>query len=81
MEGADFIAECLKRVGIKHMFGVIGLPVTPIAVAAQKKGIEFFGMRNEQSGGYAASIVGYLAEDNIPAVMLTVSVAIMYVYV
>ena len=42
------------------MFGIVGFPVRPIAAAAQKDGITYVGMRNEQSASYAAQAVGYL---------------------
>ena len=31
------------------MFGVVGIPVIEIAVAAQASGMKYFGMRNEQA--------------------------------
>ena len=31
------------------MFGVVGVPVIEVAVAAQAAGIKYIGMRNEQS--------------------------------
>lgn len=31
------------------MFGIVGIPVTEIAVAAQRMGIRYVGMRNEQA--------------------------------
>lgn len=31
------------------MFGVVGIPVTEIALAAQELGIRYIGMRNEQA--------------------------------
>lgn len=34
---------------VKYMFGVVGIPVTEIAVAAQQQGIRYVGMRNEQA--------------------------------
>ena len=42
------------------MFGIVGFPVVPIAIAAQKAGITFIGMRNEQAASYAAQAAGYL---------------------
>ena len=42
------------------MFGMVGFPVGPLAEAAQKAGIPYIGMRNEQSASYAAGAVGYL---------------------
>ena len=60
IDGATLIARSLKQQGIDHLFGVVGFPVTPIAVAAQKEGVAYLGMRNEQSASYAAQAYGYL---------------------
>jgi 2-hydroxyacyl-CoA lyase 1 len=53
------------------MFGIVGIPVIPIAVHAQREGIKFLGFRNEQSASYAAAAVGYLTGR--PGVCLGVS--------
>ena len=53
------------------MFGIVGFPVQPIAREAQKAGIKYIGMRNEQSASYAAQAVGYLTGR--PGACLTVS--------
>ncbi|XP_069768861.1 2-hydroxyacyl-CoA lyase 1 isoform X2 [Narcine bancroftii] len=53
------------------MFGVVGIPVIEIAMAAQAAGIKYIGMRNEQAACYAASVVGYLTGR--PGVCLAVS--------
>ena len=58
--GASLIARSLKQQGVDYMFGIVGFPVVPIAVAAQKEGITFVGMRNEQAASYAAQAAGYL---------------------
>ena len=58
--GSTIIARRLKQQGVDYMFGVVGFPVIPVAVAAQKEGIKFYGMRNEQAASYAAGAVGYL---------------------
>ena len=58
--GATLIARSLKQQGVDYMFGVVGFPVVPIAIAAQREGIKYIGMRNEQSASYAAGAVGYL---------------------
>ena len=42
------------------MFGVVGFPVGPLAEAAQRAGLPYIGMRNEQTASYAAGAVGYL---------------------
>uniref|UniRef100_A0A1A8RHV0 2-hydroxyacyl-CoA lyase n=1 Tax=Nothobranchius rachovii TaxID=451742 RepID=A0A1A8RHV0_9TELE len=44
------------------MFGIVGVPVIEVAMAAQAAGIKYVGMRNEQAVNacYAASAVGYM---------------------
>ena len=58
--GAEIIARSLKEQGVEYMFGIMGIPVVPIAIAAQKAGIRYLNMRNEQAASYAAGAVGYL---------------------
>ena len=60
INGATLMARSLKQQGVEYMFGIVGFPVGPIAAAAQKDGIHYIGMRNEQSASYAAQAVGYL---------------------
>lgn len=72
MEATQVIAKCLKIQGIEIAFGVVGVPVTALAVAMQKENIKFVAMRNEQAASYAASCVGYLSYLR-PAVCLTVA--------
>ena len=60
VDGATLIARSLKQQGVDHLFGVVGFPITAIAAAAQKEGIAYLGMRNEQSAAYAAGAYGYL---------------------
>ena len=60
INGATLIARSLKEQGIDHLFGVVGFPVGPIAEAAQKEGINYVGMRNEQAASYAAQAYGYM---------------------
>lgn len=71
VDGAMLMAKSLKQQGVDFMFGIVGFPVQPIAAAAQKVGINYFGMRNEQSASYAAHAVGYLTGR--PGACLTVS--------
>jgi hypothetical protein len=59
--GAELLALALKTQGIEFMFGVVGIPVIEIAMAAQAEGIKYIGMRNEQAVGLYASC--YLALD------------------
>jgi len=71
VDGATVLAKALKSQGIDYMFGVVGVPVIEVSMAAQQEGIKFIGMRNEQSAGYAASAWGYLTGR--PAACLVVS--------
>ncbi|XP_023774950.1 2-hydroxyacyl-CoA lyase 1 [Cyanistes caeruleus] len=71
VSGAQLIAQALRAQNIEYMFGIVGIPVTEIAVAAQAVGIKYVGMRNEQAACYAASAVGYLTGR--PGVCLVVS--------
>jgi 2-hydroxyacyl-CoA lyase 1 len=71
VKGATIMAQALKQQGVEYMFGIVGFPVGPIAEAAQKAGIKYVGMRNEQSASYAAQAVGYLTGR--PGVCLVVS--------
>ncbi|XP_069552277.1 2-hydroxyacyl-CoA lyase 1 [Brachyistius frenatus] len=58
--GAQLIAESLKTQEVEYMFGIVGVPVIEVAMAAQAAGIKYVGMRNEQAACYAASAIGYL---------------------
>ena len=71
VDGATLVARSLKQQGIDHLFGVVGFPVTAIAAAAQKEGVAYLGVRNEQSAAYAAAAYGYLTGR--PGACLTVT--------
>ena len=71
VDGATLMARSLKQQGVDYMFGIVGFPVQPIAAAAQKVGITYIGMRNEQAASYAAQAAGYLTGR--PGACLTVS--------
>lgn len=60
VDGATLLARSLKQQGVDYMFGIVGFPVIGVAMAAQKEGITYIGMRNEQSASYAAQAAGYL---------------------
>ena len=60
IDGATLVARCLKQQGMDELFGVVGVPVTGIAVAAHAEGIRYIGMRHEQAAGYAAQTISYL---------------------
>ena len=36
VEGFQVVVEALKQQGIEYMFGVVGIPVVEIAIAAQQ---------------------------------------------
>ena len=59
IDGARLVARCLKQQGIDELFGVVGVPVTGIAIAAPSEGIRYVGMRHEQAAGYAAQAILY----------------------
>ncbi|KAK3108560.1 hypothetical protein FSP39_010665 [Pinctada imbricata] len=71
IDGASLLARSLKAQGVEYMFGIVGIPVIELAMAAQAAGIKYIGMRNEQAASYAASAIGYLTGK--PAVCLVVS--------
>ena len=71
IDGATIAARALKAQGVEYIFGIVGIPVTGIAAAAQKEGIQFIGMRHEQAAAYAAQAVSYLT--GTCGVALTVS--------
>uniref|UniRef100_A0A5F4VUC7 2-hydroxyacyl-CoA lyase 1 n=1 Tax=Callithrix jacchus TaxID=9483 RepID=A0A5F4VUC7_CALJA len=71
VSGAKVIAQALKTQDVEYIFGIVGIPVTEIAIAAQQLGIKYIGMRNEQAACYAASAIGYLTGR--PGVCLVVS--------
>lgn len=60
IDGTTLTARALKQQGVEYMFGIVGFPVFGLAAAAQREGIKYIGMRNEQAASYAAGAVGYL---------------------
>ncbi|KAJ1965841.1 hypothetical protein IWQ62_002565 [Dispira parvispora] len=69
--GAELIATTLKNLGVRVVFGLVGIPVVEVAEACIALGIQFIGFRNEQSASYAASAWGYLSGQ--PGVCLVVA--------
>ena len=68
--GARVIAQSLRDLGVKYIFGIVGIPVVEIAEEAINLGIRFIGFRNEQAACYAAGAYGYLTGQ--PGVCLVV---------
>uniref|UniRef100_A0A7N6BZJ9 2-hydroxyacyl-CoA lyase n=1 Tax=Anabas testudineus TaxID=64144 RepID=A0A7N6BZJ9_ANATE len=54
------MGESLSLQKVEYMFGIVGVPIIEVAMAAQAAGIKYVGMRNEQAACYAASAIGYL---------------------
>lgn len=69
--GMYILAQSLKRLGLDHVYGLVGIPVTEAAYAMQKVGVRYVGFRFEQQAGMAAATHGYLTKK--PRVLLTVS--------
>lgn len=69
--GQMFLARCLKRIGTKTMYGLVGIPVTELGYLCQGEGIRFISFRFEQQAGMAAQTHGYLTKQ--PGILLTVS--------
>lgn len=68
--GAALIAKSLHQLGVKVIFGLVGIPVVQIAEEAIALGIRFIAFRNEQAASYAATAYGYLTGK--PGVCLVV---------
>ena len=58
--GAALVANALHQLGVKVIFGLVGIPVVQIAEEATALGIRFIAFRNEQAASYAATAYGYL---------------------
>ena len=71
IDGASLLCLCLQQQGIRAMFGVIGIPIVEVGIAAQRAHLKFVSCRNEQTASYAASIGGYLT--GVPSALLSVA--------
>ena len=69
--GMYILAESLHRLGLNDVYGLVGIPVTEVAYAMQKIGMNYYGFRFEQQAGMEAANHGYLTRQ--PGVLLTVS--------
>lgn len=69
--GMYILAESLRRLGLMDVYGLVGIPVTEVAFAMQKVGMNYYGFRFEQQAGMAAATHGFLTKQ--PGVLLTVS--------
>lgn len=69
--GMWILAQSLKRLGVKNVYGLVGIPITEAAYIIQGEGIRFVGFRHEQQAGMAAATDGYCT--GFPGVLMTVS--------
>src|ERR1700736_2931612 len=52
---ADVLIGVLEQIGVKHIFGLIGDSLNPLADAVRRSGIEWIGVRHEEGAALAAS--------------------------
>lgn len=49
--------------GVEYIFGIVGVPVVELAMAAQMEGIKYIGMRNEQAVRWSNMLSQALQSD------------------
>jgi pyruvate dehydrogenase (quinone) len=52
---ADVLVRTLEQIGVKHIFGLIGDSLNPLADAVRRSKIEWVGVRHEEGAALAAS--------------------------
>ncbi|HUD87355.1 MAG TPA: thiamine pyrophosphate-binding protein, partial [Xanthobacteraceae bacterium] len=52
---ADILVGVLEQIGVKHIFGLIGDSLNPLADAVRRSDIEWVGVRHEEGAALAAS--------------------------
>jgi pyruvate dehydrogenase (quinone) len=52
---ADVLVEVLEQIGVKHIFGLIGDSLNPLADAVRHSRIEWIGVRHEEGAALAAA--------------------------
>ncbi|MGD0029953.1 thiamine pyrophosphate-binding protein [Paenibacillus illinoisensis] len=52
---ADYLAETLHKLGVTHVFGIIGKSICPTVLKMVDHGLEFIPGRHESSSGFAAA--------------------------
>jgi len=53
---AELLVDTLERIGVKHIFGLIGDSLNPLADVVRRSGIEWVGVRHEEGGWYEAEV-------------------------
>src|ERR1700690_1627204 len=52
---ADILVEALQKIGVRHIFGLIGDSLNPLADAIRRSLIEWVGVRHEEGAALAAA--------------------------
>ena len=52
---ADVLVSTLEQIGVRHIFGLIGDSLNPLADAVRRSKIEWVGVRHEDGAALAAS--------------------------
>src|SRR6202790_4854639 len=52
---ADILVDGLEQIGVKHIFGLIGDSLNPLADAVRRSSIEWIGVRHEEGAALAAA--------------------------
>ena len=52
---ADVLVGVLEQIGVKHIFGLIGNSLNPLADAVRRSSIEWIGVRHEEGAALAAA--------------------------
>jgi len=52
---ADILVDALQQIGVRHIFGLIGDSLNPLADAVRRSKIEWIGVRHEEGGALAAA--------------------------
>ncbi|MGC1779601.1 MAG: thiamine pyrophosphate-binding protein [Xanthobacteraceae bacterium] len=52
---ADVLVDALQEIGVRHIFGLIGDSLNPLADAVRRSKIEWIGVRHEEGAALAAS--------------------------
>src|ERR1700685_2716592 len=52
---SDILGEALQKIGVRHIFGLIGDSLNPLADAVRRSNIEWIGVRHEEGAALAAA--------------------------
>ena len=60
-DGYHLVVDALKVHGVRTVYGLVGIPITDVARAAQSSGMRYIGFRHESDAGHAAA-AGFLTK-------------------